>query len=92
MNLLDKYQASRRLEERYVDQELSKRLSDPTLIEPMLSEDDCNFAMHYLSGQCEELTAEGVNVTMVCEIFWPIIYGHNSYTQKTFLQIQNGST
>jgi hypothetical protein len=51
----------------YVDVELSKRLSDPTLIEPTLSEDDCNFAMHYLSGQCEELTAKGVNVTMVCD-------------------------
>jgi hypothetical protein len=23
--------------------------------------------MHYLSGQCEELTAKGVNVTMVCD-------------------------
>jgi hypothetical protein len=51
----------------YVDVELSKRLSDPTLIEPTLSEDDCNFAMHYLSGQCEELIAKGVNVTMVCD-------------------------
>jgi hypothetical protein len=51
----------------YVDVELSKRLSDPTLIEPTLSEEDCNFAMHYLSGQCEELTAKGVNVTMVCD-------------------------
>jgi hypothetical protein len=51
----------------YVDVESSKRLSDPTLIEPTLSEDDCNFAMHYLSGQCEELTAIGVNVTMVCD-------------------------
>ncbi len=51
----------------YVDQELMKTLSDPTLIEPTLSEDDCNFAMHYLSGQCEEQTAKGVNVTMVCD-------------------------
>jgi hypothetical protein len=23
--------------------------------------------MHYLSGQCEDLTAKGVNVTMVCD-------------------------
>jgi hypothetical protein len=34
---------------------------------PTLSEDDCNFAMHYLSGQCEELTAKGANVTQVCD-------------------------
>jgi hypothetical protein len=32
-----------------------------------LSEEDCNFAMHYLSGQCEEQTAKGVNVTGVCD-------------------------
>lgn len=32
-----------------------------------LSEDDCNFAMHYLSGQCEEQTAKGANVTQVCD-------------------------
>lgn len=32
---------------------------------PTLSEDDCNFAMHYLSGQCEQ-TPKGVNVTGVC--------------------------
>jgi hypothetical protein len=51
----------------YVDRELVKTLSDPTMIEPTLSEDDCNFAMHYLSGQCEELTAKGANVTMVCD-------------------------
>jgi hypothetical protein len=51
----------------YVDQELTKRLSDPTLIEPTLSEEDCNFVMHYLSGQCEGQTAKGVNVTMVCD-------------------------
>jgi hypothetical protein len=34
---------------------------------PTLSEADCNFAMHYLSGQCEEQTAKGVNVTGVCD-------------------------
>ena len=51
----------------YVDVRLSKTISDPTLIEPTLSEDDCNYAMHYLSGQCEELTSKGVNVTMVCD-------------------------
>lgn len=50
-----------------MDVELRKRLSDPTMIEPTLNEDDCDFAMHYLSGQCEELTAKGVNVTMVCD-------------------------
>lgn len=31
-----------------------------------LSEDDCNYVMHYLSGQCEEQTATGANVTAVC--------------------------
>jgi len=51
----------------YVDVEFSKRSSGLISIEPTLSEDDCNFAMHYLSGQCEELTAKGVNVTMVCD-------------------------
>jgi hypothetical protein len=35
-------------------------------VELTLSEDDCNFVMHYLSGQCEEQTAKGVNVTEVC--------------------------
>ena len=35
---------------------------------PTLSEDDCNFAMHYLSGQCEEQTPKGVNVTGVCNV------------------------
>ena len=30
-----------------------------------LSEEGCNFAMHYLSGQCEEQTAKCVNVTGV---------------------------
>lgn len=35
-------------------------------IEGTLSEDDCDFIMHYLSGQCEEQTAKGVNVTEVC--------------------------
>ena len=34
---------------------------------PTLSEEGCNFAMHYLSGQCEEQTAKGVNVTGVCD-------------------------
>jgi hypothetical protein len=28
---------------------------------------DCDFAMHYLSGQCEELTPQGANVTEVCD-------------------------
>jgi hypothetical protein len=36
--------------------------------EPTISEDDCNFAMHYLSGQCEDLMAKGVNVTEVCTL------------------------
>ena len=27
---------------------------------PTLSEDDCNFAMHYLSGQCEEQEQEAL--------------------------------
>ena len=35
-------------------------------VELTLSEDDCNFVMQYLSGQCEEQTAKGVNVTEVC--------------------------
>ena len=40
-----------------------------TKMETTLSEDDCNFAMHYLSGQCEEQTAKGVNVTRLCNTF-----------------------
>jgi hypothetical protein len=38
-------------------------------METTLSEDDCNFAIHYLSGQCEEQTAKGVNVTKLCNTF-----------------------
>lgn len=38
-------------------------------METRLSEDDCNFAMHYLSGQCEEQTAKGANVTRLCNTF-----------------------
>jgi hypothetical protein len=34
--------------------------------ETTLSQDDCDFVMHYLSGQCEEQTAIGANVTQVC--------------------------
>ena len=34
---------------------------------PTLSEEGCNFAMHYLSGKCEEQTAKCVNVTGVCD-------------------------
>jgi hypothetical protein len=33
------------------------------------NEDDCNFVMHYLSGQYEEQTAKGVNVTQICDTF-----------------------
>jgi len=40
-----------------------------TEMETTLSEDDCNFAMHYLSGQCEEQTTKGVNVTRLCNTF-----------------------
>lgn len=40
-----------------------------TKMETTLSEDDCDFVMHYLSGQCEEQTAKGVNVTEVCDTF-----------------------
>jgi hypothetical protein len=36
--------------------------------EPSVSEEDCNFAMDYLSGQCEEQTAIGANVTEVCNL------------------------
>jgi hypothetical protein len=36
-------------------------------METTLNEEDCNFAMHYLSGQCEEQTAKGGNVTKVCD-------------------------
>jgi hypothetical protein len=35
-------------------------------VELTLSEDDCNYAMHYLSGQCEEQTVKGINVIEVC--------------------------
>ena len=38
-------------------------------METTLSESDCDFAMHYLSGQCEEQTIKGVNVTEVCDTF-----------------------
>jgi hypothetical protein len=38
-------------------------------METTLSEDDCDFVMHYLSGQCEEQTAKGANVTEVCDTF-----------------------
>jgi hypothetical protein len=31
------------------------------------SQDDCDFVMHYLSGQCEEQVARGTNVTGVCD-------------------------
>ena len=34
--------------------------------ETTLTEDDCNYAMHYLSGQCE-ITPKVVNVTGVCD-------------------------
>jgi hypothetical protein len=43
-----------------------------------LSEDDCNFAMHYLSGQCEEQATKGANVTQVCDA-----------TLKNYLSIKN---
>ena len=35
-------------------------------VETTISEDNCNYVMHYLSGQCEEQTASGANVTAVC--------------------------
>jgi hypothetical protein len=34
--------------------------------EPKLNEDDCNFAMHYLSGQCEAQTTIGAELMEVC--------------------------
>jgi hypothetical protein len=40
-----------------------------TEMETTLSEEDCDFVMHYLSGQCEEQTAKGANVTEVCDTF-----------------------
>ena len=46
--------------------------------ETTLSEDDCNFAMHYLSGQCEEQTTKGANVTKVYD-----------YTLSDYLSAQN---
>jgi hypothetical protein len=57
----------------FTDHEMPKRLENPfglTFNESTtLSEDDCNFVMHYLSGQCEEETSKGVNVTEVCDYF-----------------------
>jgi hypothetical protein len=48
------------------DQEMAKIFANiETEFERTLSEDDCDFAMHYLSGQCEEQTTKGVNVTIV---------------------------
>jgi hypothetical protein len=35
-------------------------------METTLSQDDCDFVMHYLSGQCEEQITKGTNVTQVC--------------------------
>jgi hypothetical protein len=52
------------------DQDMVQRLANlGAEFERTLSEDDCDFAMHYLSGQCEEQTAKGVNVTIVCDTF-----------------------
>jgi hypothetical protein len=54
-----------------VDQDLIRGLASQFGIESKvhltLSEDDCNYVMQYLSGQCEEQTAKGVNVTGVCD-------------------------
>ena len=46
--------------------EISEELSGKKM-ETTLTEEDCNFAMHYLSGQCEEQTAKGANVTELCD-------------------------
>jgi hypothetical protein len=52
----------------YMDETFFKSLSATLGSEhkPTISVDDCNFVMHYLSGQCEELMAKGANVTGVC--------------------------
>jgi hypothetical protein len=34
-------------------------------METTLGESDCDFVMHYLSGQCEEQTAKGANIGLV---------------------------
>ena len=62
-------------------------------METTLTEDDCNFATYYLSGQCEEQTAKGVNVTRLCKPTFLSDYlkAQDSFTQKTTLLIQNGS-
>jgi len=38
-----------------------------TKMETTLSEDDCNFAMHYISGWCEEQAARGSNTPAICD-------------------------
>ncbi len=48
----------------YGMRQLSESLGNE--FEPTVSEDDCNYALHYLSGQCEEQTAAGANLTEVC--------------------------
>ena len=52
----------------YMDEHLLKNMVESLggEHEPTISVDNCNFVMHYLSGQCEELTAKGANVTGVC--------------------------
>lgn len=47
----------------------ASELAFGTKMETTLSEDDCDFVMHYLSGQCETQTAKGANVTEVCDTF-----------------------
>ena len=34
----------------------------------VLSEEDCNFVMHYMSGRCEEMNAKGIKMEEICNI------------------------
>lgn len=59
-------------------------------IEGTLSEDDCDFIMHYLSGQCEEQTAKGVNVTEVCnELLSDYLKDRDLYTKDFPIDIMH---
>jgi hypothetical protein len=64
------------------EREESRSLQNSSWWATTLSEDDCNFTMHYLSGQCEEQTAKGVNVTGVCDAtLRDYLSTQNLYTQ-----------
>jgi hypothetical protein len=34
----------------------------------VLSEEDCNFVMHYMSGKCEEMKTKGIKMEKICNL------------------------